>query len=321
MAVFTEVSLAAFNGWAAPRYGGAASAITPISEGIENTNYRVHREDGDYVFTIFELWDAAAVAYYAALMQHLHAAALPVPPPCTAADGSNLQDWQGKPAVLVPFVRGEWLAAPQAAHCEAMGALLAQLHRAAAAFTPCRPNPRNGDWRREAAGKVRPHLSAALQHLLDDAIAEDAHWSAAPLPAAACHCDLFRNNVLWHNGQIAAVIDFYFGGEDSLIFDLAVCACDWCYDEAQDAFNDALLAALIRGYSSQRRLCELEKQLFPAALGSAATRFWLSRQYDLLFPRAARQLTPHDPQKFERILHTTRRAREVLSQVLLRAAA
>ena len=194
------------------------------------------------------------------------------------------------------------------------------MHIAAATFSPQRQNPRNAAWRRDAAAKVRPHLPAALQALLDASLAEDAKFSAAPLPAAACHCDLFRNNVLWHGGRIAAVIDFYFGGEDALVFDLAVCACDWCYDEAAGDFNPALLAALIQGYNSCRRLCELEKATFPAALGSAAVRFWLSRHYDLQFPRAARQLVPHDPQKFERILHTVHRRREALSQVMRAAA-
>ena len=113
VAVFTEVSLPAFNGWAHPRYGMSARELMPISEGIENTNYQIIMENGgEFVFTIFELWDAAAVDYYAALMRHLNAAALPVPAPQDGADGSPRQLWGEKPALLVPFVQGAWAAAP-----------------------------------------------------------------------------------------------------------------------------------------------------------------------------------------------------------------
>lgn len=334
MAVFTAISLPEFNLWAHAHYGLRARALTPISEGIENTNYRVSMEGdaagaddagAEYVFTLFELWDDAAVDYYTAFMQHLNAAALPVPAAVRGAAGASRHNWADKPCVLVPFVAGGCKPAPSAAHCEQMGALLAQMHIAAAGFAPQRRNPRNIAWRRETAQQVRGHLPAPLAELMDAALADDIKFNEHPLPAAACHCDLFRNNVLWQGDEIGAVIDFYFGGEDTLVFDIAVCACDWCYphdDAAQgnDDFDADLLAALIGGYSRHRRLCALEKNVFIEALGSAALRFWLSRHYDIIFPRPAAQLTPHDPRRFERILRTVRDKRDALAQVMRAAA-
>lgn len=213
---------------------------------------------------------------------------------------------------------------PTADDCNKMGKVAAQLHLGAASFMQQMPNPRGNHWRRRAAKQILsqqntpqqnlPPMSEDEINLLQECLSEDAKLVALPLPASPCHCDLFRNNVLWQDNQIAGVIDFYFGGDDTLIFDLAVCACDWCFDHASandnnpNDFNTARLNALLEGYNSIRPFCDLEKQCFPQALQSAALRFWISRLHDLHFPREAHNLTPHNPRQFEDIL---RRARQI----------
>ncbi|MCH9704809.1 MAG: homoserine kinase [Proteobacteria bacterium] len=323
MAVFTPVSLPLLNDWLRTHYAlPAANGIAPISEGIENTNCRVQMGTQEYVLTIFELWDDTAVNYYTALMQHFHAAGLPVPAAVVGIAGKNYHHWQAegvaKPAALVPFIAGAWVATPNAEHCRQIGALLAQLHIHAARFNIPYTSPRNHAWRQDTAGRIREHLTAEQQQLLDRALKIDADFSQAALPAAACHCDLFRNNVLWHNDHVNAVIDFYFGGDEVLLFDLAVCICDWCYHDGQ--FDPDLLSALLQGYNSQRHLCDLEKQLFVDALNSAAIRFWLSRHFDVIFPRRAEELTPHDPAHFEQILRTIHSQRNFFEQLMKAAA-
>lgn len=320
MAVFTVISDSEFNDWGRRRFGfGRVDAPQPISDGIENTNYRVRADGSDYVFTIFELWDADAVRYYTALMRHFERAGLPVPAAVAPAGHSPVLDWHGKPCVLVPFIGGAPVSEPDAAQCAAFGDLLARLHIAAADFEPQRPNPRGRRWRAQAAAAIRDRLNSDLRQLADMALAADEKFSRAPLPAAACHCDMFRNNVLWDSGVISAVIDFYFGGQDALLFDLAVAACDWCTRDGR--FSPPLLAGLLGGYNRRRRLCDLEQQLFPDALNSAAVRFWLSRRYDIAYPRRARILRPHDPTAFENILRTIRNDKQTLMQLAKKAAA
>lgn len=304
MAVFTHITPDEAADWARRHFGVAADSLSPIAEGIENTNYLLGAGAARYVLTVFEVWNLKMARYYAALMRHFAASGAPVPSPLFPQTPAG-EEWRGKPALLTPFVEGEWLPAPGAEECRKMGAVAAKLHVAEADFTPPpdsgMANPRGAVWRRETAQQLRPVLSAATWQTLHDALAADAVFAELPLPYAACHCDLFRNNVLWQNGEIAGVIDFYFGGEDALVFDLAVCACDWCFCEETGEFDRARLAALLEGYEELRPFCDLERAQFGAALQSAALRFWISRLYDVHFPRAAKILTPHDPRRFEKI--------------------
>ena len=312
MAVFTHITPDAAAEWARLHFGvAAADALSPIAEGIENTNYLLSAGERRFVLTVFEIWDAEMTDYYASLMRHLAARGAPVPAPLCPQNAAG-ERWKDKPALLSPFVEGEWRRNPDAAECRKMGAVVAGLHLAAADFTQKMANPRNAEWRRQTVAQLNPKLPPDTRDILHSALAEDARFYDLPLPAGACHCDLFRNNVLWRDGEIAGVIDFYFGGDDALIFDLAVCICDWCFIVGENAdgahLDSARLRALMEGYESRRPLCDLERARFDDAMRSAALRFWISRLYDIHFPREAKFLAPHDPRQFENIYRRTRRA-------------
>lgn len=321
MAVFTVVSDKEFSDWAHQYYPVIEpQGITPISDGIENTNYLVQGRHRRYVFTIFEVWDAPAVAYYASLLLHLGAKNLPVPVPLETTLNNRVLAWGGKPCLVVPFFNGGSVMCPQTQHCAVAGDALARLHIAVADFTTAYPNPRGYEWRRAMAKKIMPSMAGAQQKTLSDALAVDSTFSQLPLPQGACHCDFFRNNVLWENEQISGIIDFYFGGQDSLIFDLAVCACDWCFDADKQQFDDERLGALLAAYNRRRQFCYLEKQQFTNALSVAATRFWISRWGDVLFPRDAAILRAHDPAYFEVILKASLARPDNIAAILAKVA-
>ncbi len=313
MAVFTAVSKDDFLQWAQVNYPELDLIdIVPILDGIENTNFRVKGVNNNYVFTIFELWTRVDVEYYSALLQHLNHKNMPVPSPV----GGVVNEWQGKPCVLVLFVEGASIMQTDHTHCYIAGKALAQLHLAASDFTLQHSNPRNYWWRRDGMEKILDSLSNEQQQLLHQAHRIDTTFTELPLPSGAVHCDFFRNNVLWQNNTIAAIIDFYFGGQDHLIFDLAVCACDWCFDTERQIFCEKRLKALLTGYHQHRHFCDLEKRHFADALCVAATRFWISRWYDVLYPRQAQNLTPHDPTYFEIVLSDALQRKDNIQQLV-----
>jgi homoserine kinase type II len=120
------------------------------------------------------------------------------------------------------------------------------------------------------------------------------------------HADLFRDNALFERGRLSGVIDFYFAGVDCLLYDVAVCANDWCLvDPASDAGLDAArVRAFLAAYHALRPFAPAEREAWPVLLRAAALRFWLSRLHDLHLPRPGELVHAHDPEHFRRVLES-----------------
>ncbi|MCX7741773.1 MAG: phosphotransferase, partial [Tepidimonas sp.] len=127
------------------------------------------------------------------------------------------------------------------------------------------------------------------------------------LPRGPVHADLFRDNVMFEDGRLSGVFDFYFAGCDTWLFDLAVTLNDWCIDLASGAADAQREQALLQAYQTVRALTDDERLLLPALRRAAALRFWISRLWDWYLPRPASMLKPHDPTHFERVLLARRR--------------
>ena len=310
MAVYTEVSFDEARELLRLLNLGELTALRGIEGGIENTNYFVTTEqDGtpkDYVLTLFERLTSEQLPFYLHLMKHLAQHGLPVPDPAANRDGDILHTVQGKPAAVVNRLRGHSELAPTAAHCAAVGALLARMHLAARDFAQHQPNLRGLPWWNQTVPVVLPHLGASQAALIQSELAYQNHVAAssayAALPRGPVHADLFRDNVLFENGVLTGVFDFYFAGVDSWLFDLAVCLNDWCID-LEAGTHDAMRAdSLLAAYAAVRPLTAAERQLLPAMLRAGALRFWISRLWDQHLPREAAILKAHDPSHFERVL-------------------
>lgn len=306
MAVFTSVTLDTLRPWIRQFSLGEALDIRGISSGIENSNFFVTTERGEFVLTLFERLTSRQLPFYLNLMRHLAERGILVPAPLADRDGRILHELNGKPACLVTKLDGACQLSPQPAHCAAVGAMLARMHEAAADFPMRQPNLRGLAWWQENAPVVMPFLEAPLQALLHSEVAYQTDFAASPiyaaLPNGPVHADLFRNNVMFVGDRLAGFFDFYFAGCDTWLFDLAVTVNDWCIDLNTGVFDDARLSALVNAYAQARPFQAAERAAWQPMLRAAALRFWLSRLYDFYLPRDAEMLTPHDPRHFEVIL-------------------
>jgi homoserine kinase type II len=285
-----------------------------IQGGIENTNYFLTTERGEYVLTLFERLTFEQLPFYLHLMKHLARRGIPVPEPqampasATAgnADGEILHKVCGKPAAVVDKLRGKSELAPAPAHCAAVGEMLARMHLAGRDYPRQQPNLRGLAWWNETVPVVLPFVSEAQAALLKSELAFQNHIAGrsayAALPRGPVHADLFRDNVMFEDGRLTGLFDFYFAGVDSWLFDIAVCLNDWCVDLATGAHDDERARAFLRAYGTVRPLARAERELLPAMLRAGALRFWISRLWDFHLPREAAMLKPHDPADFERVL-------------------
>ncbi|MDN4060806.1 homoserine kinase [Massilia sp. YIM B02769] len=306
MAVFTAVTLDDLTQWIKQFPLGQALALNGIASGIENSNFFLTTERGEYVLTVFENLDFEQLPFYIQLMRHLAERGIPVPAPVANAHGELVVALHGKPAAIVSKLDGSSQMDPQPVHCAEVGTMLARMHLAAQDFPLSQPNLRGLDWWRATAPAVLPHLSDENARLLREEIALQEECAASPayarLPRGPVHADLFRNNVMFVGEKLSGCFDFYFAGVDTWLFDLAVTVNDWCIDLATGQLDPARVRALLDAYRAVRPFTGDEMAAWPTLLRAAALRFWLSRLYDLHVPRAAELLTPHDPTHFERIL-------------------
>ena len=306
MAVYTEVSFDEAAAFLNALNLGQLQNIKGAAGGIENTNYFVDTEQGQYVLTLFERLSFEQLPFYLHLMQHLAAHGIPVPDPAGDAKGNILHELKGKPASVVSKLRGHSELAPTAAHCAGVGEALARMHLAGLDYPRRQPNLRGLAWWNETVPVVLPHLTPEQSSLILGELAYQNHVAASSacrsLPSGVVHADLFRDNVMFEDGKLTGFFDFYFAGCDTFLFDIAVCLNDWCIDLATGAKDDERYAAFLAAYQAVRPLTAQERQLLPAMQRAGALRFWLSRLWDLHLPREAAVLKAHDPSHFERVL-------------------
>ncbi|RZI81608.1 MAG: homoserine kinase [Rubrivivax sp.] len=312
MAVFTEVSPLDATGLLASLGLGKLQSLEGCASGIENTNYFVSTDQGDYVLTLFERLSFEQLPFYLELMRHLAERGVPVPAPQADVQGTILHTLKGKPAAVVTRLKGRNQLAPQAADCAQVGAMLARMHLAGQDYPGQQPNLRGLDWWNATVPVVLPYLTPGQRELIESELTFQQGLAASTpyqaLPRGPIHADLFRDNVMFDGPQLSGFFDFYFAGCDTYLFDIAVCLNDWCIDLTTGELDASRAQAFVAAYDAQRRLSSDELTLLPTLLRSAALRFWISRLWDFHLPRDAAMLQPHDPAHFERVLTLRRNA-------------
>jgi homoserine kinase type II len=301
MSVFTPVMPEQLSAWLKQYRVGTLVQMQGIAAGIENTNYLVTTTGGNFVLTLFEKLTPLELPFYLGLIAHLAQHGIPSPAPATDLTGRLFSELNGKPAALMSRLRGEAVMVPTPAHCGEVGGTLADIHLAGQSYPGRLDNPRGPRWWREAAHKISPFLDAGRAALLHSELEFQALNRREDLPRGPIHADLFRDNVLFEGNRIGGVIDFYFAGIDSLLFDVAVTLNDWCV-HPNGGIDAPRAHALLAAYHARRPFAAAERDTWPVLLRAAALRFWLSRLHDFYLPRPGELVHAHDPEHFRRIL-------------------
>lgn len=307
MSVYTRIEPEQLQALLADYAVGELESHTGIADGITNTNYFVDTTLGHWVLTIFECLDAAELPFYMDLMDHLAALGVPSAHPVTRRDGGFLTEFDGKPAALVHRLQGHSVHEPTLAQCTAFGAVVTEMHRAVETFHESRNNSRGLSWARATRSVLADHLDTEPLALLDAEIAFQGQQDYADLPTGVVHGDLFRDNVLFDDGHVSGLIDFYYACSACWLFDLAVICNDWCHT-GDGRFLPERWQALVAGYSRRRAFTPAEQAAWPAMLRAAALRFWVSRLHDWHFPADGDVIHHKDPSPFAQLLRQHREA-------------
>lgn len=311
MAVYTEVSDEELEEFVAGYGIGEVVSFKGIAEGVENSNYLLQTERGNFILTLYEKRAKPEdLPFFLGLMEHLAARGLACPTPLHDCHGKSLRTLCGRPAAVVTFLTGMSPKRLTLAHCAALGEAMAEMHIKGADFPQARPNDLSvAGWRplfraeQARADEVKPGLAAFIGTELS---ALERGWPAT-LPTGLIHADLFPDNVFFRadkaTGQerVSGLIDFYFACTDALVYDIAICLNAWCF-EPDGSFNATKARLMLNGYRKVRALSADELQALPLLARGAAMRFLLTRLYDWLNTPAGALVKRKDPLEYYRKL-------------------
>jgi homoserine kinase type II len=309
MSVYTELNTDEFNQLLSHYDLGSLVSFQGIAAGIENTNYKIRLKksniETDYFLTIFEEISLSELDFFIPLLAHLKSNDCHVAGPKPQIDDQYVLTVKQKPAAIFDCLSGYHVEDIQSEECFTIGAELARIHLAAKDFTAVHQNPRGYYWLHKQISNHQLDTSDDETSLLESTLAElQSHWGRwqeQDLQKGFIHGDLFPDNSLFNDStNISGIIDFYAGGTDYWVYDLAVTILAWC---AKDKSIDAdYQTALINGYQSVRPLSSQESTELPQFIKLAALRFWVSRLIAAENRTGAALTTSKDPDQMKGIL-------------------
>ena len=279
---------------------GSLVQFSGIQAGIENTNYRVSTSQGEFILTLFESLTAQQLPPYLQLLNHLKQANFPAPKPHACGKDICINTLANKPAVVFNCLAGQAIATPSIGQCMEIGQYLAKLHLVSSSSDFYKRNSKNLKGCQQLFNTIKPHLCRQGIDLLHSELNFQGNYPLPVLPQGIIHADLFRDNVLFNQGHISGILDFYNACNDYFLFDIAVTCNDWCAEHG--SVNQQKIKALLSGYQSIRMLSEDEKLHLTVFFRLAALRFWLSRLEHQLNPKEGGLTLEKDPLVFRRLL-------------------
>ena len=280
---------------------GELKKIQGIKKGIENTNYLLITTTGKFILTLFEKRvQAKELPFFMNLMLSLNDRKILCPKPIKNKNKKTLFQIKNRQAAICSFVYGKEKTNHTLSECQLIGKNIAKLHMVGRKIKLHRVNNLSiKSWIalnqsiKTKANKKIPNIYGFINTLLLDL---KKKWPSQ-LPTGIIHGDLFPDNIFFNKTKFAGFIDFYFSCSDFLIYDIAICINAMCFDK-KIKFNKLKANALLKGYSSQRKISKKEFTALPQLLLGASIRFFLTRLHDSINRQKGAVVKVKNPKEF-----------------------
>ena len=288
MAVYTKLNQSKVEEILSNYNLGKLDTFKGIEEGIENTNYFLSANKKKFILTIYEKRvQSEDLPFFSDLMSFLNKASFKCPAPILNNDNSTITNFDGKKLMIVSFLEGKSKSNLSPNNCKAIGIEIAKMHELTKNFKIKRQNNLSvNSWRnlfnsvKDQCSKLNEDLPKLIEENL---LSVEKNWPK-DLPKGIIHADLFNDNIFFNKDKFSGIIDFYFSCEDFFAFEIAICFNALCFDGIKEnlSFNVTKAKNFIEGYSSVRKLSNIEKQSIKVLSQGAALRFLLTRVFDAL---------------------------------------
>tara|TARA_B100000945_G_C20329050_1_gene571456 strand:- start:156 stop:1121 length:966 start_codon:yes stop_codon:yes gene_type:complete len=256
-----------------------------IKQGIENTNYLLKSENKKFILTIFEKRvSKKEIPFFLKLMEGLNNSKINCPKPLKTINGNYLIKLKNKTACIVSFLNGKDKKKLNSKNCFEIGKVVAQMHLVTKKMKLFRKNSmgiknlnsllKSIKFKSKKSNNLEKFLANNLKNI-------QKNWPKK-LPQGIIHGDLFMDNIFFNKNKLSGIIDFYFAGNDYLMYEIAICINALCFDKKKSKFmiNKQKIKNLIKGYESIKKISLKEKKSLNTLCKGAAIRYLLTRLYD-----------------------------------------
>lgn len=301
MAVFTQISDEEFSSILTQYDIGRFVTAEGISEGVENTNYRIFTDKDKFIFTVYEdRVDISDLPFFIQLQKKLFDSGFRCPNPIANSNGDIINSYKEKYFTIVSHIKGKWERSLSNNVVLKAGEALADMHVKTSSFKGLsRENSMGRDFWFETYDKVKEKSEDAFPELVQ--IVEKTRkilmdkWPKG-LETGIIHADYFPDNVMFYDKEVSGVIDFYMSCNDVFIYDLAIALNAWCF-EKDCSFNITKAKIFLSSYNKKRQLSNDELNNLPIICLGASMRFLSTRLYDY-FKESDGLVSKKDPKEY-----------------------
>jgi len=281
-------------------YGLNVMSLQPLGAGSVNSNFALETRSGQRFFLrVYEEQGPSDAGAELIMIRELFDLGVPTPAPVSRLDGGYASQHRQKPVALHPWIDGEILCSrrvtPAVAH--RLGHALGAVHACTPSLSRV-PEGRfgiSGLLARLDTVDLADRAYAADTRFIRQRLDEYVSRAREALPSGLIHGDLFRDNALFREGELVALLDFESASAGVFTYDIMVCVHAWCY---RDTYDLDAVRALLAGYSGVRPLEREEWLALPVQGALAALRFATTRITDFSLRAPPGQAPVRDYRRF-----------------------
>ncbi len=258
--------------------------LIPLSLGISNSNYKIILQGGEQLLLKVsndknqsQLQEEQLILALLAELKYPYSLRS-----LTTKNDEAIYNYQDYFGVLYPFIDGI-PPGPSDVTCGEIGKALAKLHNLS--FDSIIHKARSHEdvgygpikiKEYAQSKKAQSYFLESFKRVFPSGV---DHLADSRLPSGLIHGDLYYDNTLFQNEQVAAVLDFEQAGTGEFLLDIGISISGTCLEKG--LLHDGLIKSYLKGYEEIRTLTSLEKEnlIDGICLGLFSIALWRIKRF------------------------------------------